>query len=323
MRDGERLARVLLDHARSTSPSRLIATMFSNRRFGGDRREAGGRLVQQQHARLDHQRHRHGQDLALAAGERARAHAGACAPASEIAPSPGSIRAVAAPRDRHSRPSRGSRAPTWSGRCCAPAARRRRRGGVISRGARPRERSAAQRDRAAATGCSSPAMDLSSVDLPAPFGPMMQTISPVVDARNRRPSGSRRPRRSRRRRRTTAQEAHSPPPHVGFLHRRVGGDLGEAALGQTAPLRQHDDVIAEPRDRVHVMLDQQDGDALGDQRAQMLADLARERRVDAGDRLVEQDQLAARPSARGRSRAASSARRTGSPAGRIEHARRG
>ena len=28
---------------------------------------------------------------------------------------------------RHSRPSRGSRAPTWWGRCCAPAAHRRRR----------------------------------------------------------------------------------------------------------------------------------------------------------------------------------------------------
>ena len=32
-----------------------------------------------------------------------------------------------------------------------------------------------------AFGCSSPAMALSSVDLPAPLGPMMPTISPACD----------------------------------------------------------------------------------------------------------------------------------------------
>ena len=39
------------------------------------------------------------------------------------------------------------------------------------------------------------------------------------------------------------------------------------------------------------MLDQQDRDPLLDEAFQALADLARQRRVDAGDRLVEQDQL--------------------------------
>ena len=53
----------------------------------------------------------------------------------------------------------------------------------------------------------------------------------------------------------------------------------------------HDHVVAKPGHHVHVMLDEQDGDAVGDQAFQMLADLLGQRRVDAGDRLVEQDQL--------------------------------
>jgi hypothetical protein len=41
----------------------------------GERRQAGRRLVEQQQARVDHQRHRHREHLPLAAGERARLHA--------------------------------------------------------------------------------------------------------------------------------------------------------------------------------------------------------------------------------------------------------
>src|SRR5579871_1943614 len=47
-------------------------------------------------------------------------------------------------------------------------------------------------------------------------------------------------------------------------------------------------------DRVHVMLDEQDGDALRHQALQMLRDLADQGRVDAGDRLVQQDELGLR-----------------------------
>ena len=62
-------------------------------------------------------------------------------------------------------------------------------------------------------------------------------------------------------------------PHIGLLHQRVGRHCGESALDQTAPLRHHDHMVAQPRDRIHLMLDQQDGDPLGDEAAQVLADL--------------------------------------------------
>ena len=69
-------------------------------------------------------------------------------------------------------------------------------------------------------------MALSKVDLPAPFGPMMPTISP------------------------------SPTTHVGLLHHRVGGYFVERALCQAPPLGQHDYVVAEARHHIHAVLNQ-------------------------------------------------------------------
>ena len=58
------------------------------------------------------------------------------------------------------------------------------------------------------------------------------------------------------------------------------------------PALRHDDHrIAERGDGVQVMLDQQHRDALGAQVAQVLADLARQRGVHAGHRLIQQQQL--------------------------------
>src|SRR4051812_31205877 len=47
-------------------------------------------------------------------------------------------------------------------------------------------------------------------------------------------------------------------------------------------------MVAQSRDRIHLVFDQQDRDALGDKATQMLANLIGERWVHAGDRLVEQ-----------------------------------
>ena len=74
------------------------------------------------------------------------------------------------------------------------------------------------------------------------------------------------------------------------VHDRARGKLRERALDQPTAFGEHDHVVAEPRDHVHLVLDQQNSDAVGDQRAQVLADLAGKRRVDAGHRLVEQQQ---------------------------------
>ncbi len=152
-------------------------------------------------------------------------------------------------------------------------------------------------------GASNPAIALSSVDLPAPFGPDdaddLAGVDAQVDALQDLVGGAVAGDDA-----FDAQEANGPPePRLAALIAagpctppapRVGGQLGEAALGQVPAFGQHHDVVAEPRDRVHVMLDQQDGQALVDQAAQVLRDLAGQRRIDARDRLVEQDELRVR-----------------------------
>jgi len=67
VRDGQRLERVLLDHHHrdALAPDRDDRVEEGG---GGHRRQPCGRLVQQQHPRFYHQRHR--QDLSLAAGQR-------------------------------------------------------------------------------------------------------------------------------------------------------------------------------------------------------------------------------------------------------------
>jgi hypothetical protein len=68
-------------------------------------------------------------------------------------------------------------------------------------------------------------------------------------------------------------------------------ELGEASLGEIPASGEHRDTIADGGDGVHVMLDQKDREALVDQPAKMPGDLARERRIDAGHRFVEEQQL--------------------------------
>ena len=80
-------------------------------------------------------------------------------------------------------------------------------------------------------------------------------------------------------------------PHIGFLHARIGAQIGEAPFGEAFALHQHHDVIAQRRDQAHVVLDDQEGDAARLQRQNVLAELLRQGRIDAGGRLVEHDQL--------------------------------
>ena len=94
---------------------------------------------------------------------------------------------------------------------------------------------------------------------------------------------------------------HRVAPHISghtFEGLRAGAENFGVAVAKAQTnakkrraLRQHHHMVAEPRDGVHLMLDQQDGDALAHQRAQMFAELACKRRIDAGDRLVEQNEL--------------------------------
>src|SRR4051794_20808733 len=58
------------------------------------------------------------------------------------------------------------------------------------------------------------------------------------------------------------------PPQIGLAHAVVGGDLGGAARGEDLALRHHRDVVGDPEDDLHVVLDDDDVDAAGE-----LADL--------------------------------------------------
>ena len=60
-----------------------------------------------------------------------------------------------------------------------------------------------------------------------------------------------------------------PATHIGFLHRLVGRHLLERPFSQVSALGHDDDVVAKPRDDVHVVLDQEQRDAVGDEGLEM------------------------------------------------------
>ena len=138
--DGQGLVRVLLHHRhRGTGPAWMARDRPSNSASAANGDRPGGRLVQQQQPRVHHQRHRHCQHLPLPAGQGARGLAplpGQHGEALPAAPStrPGTARRGAA----RSRPSPGSPAPSESGRCWPPAARRRCRAAPAPAPAAPR-----------------------------------------------------------------------------------------------------------------------------------------------------------------------------------------
>ncbi len=114
MRDGQGLARVLLDHG-DGHPVAVDGDDVLEQPLGRDGRQARRGLVEQQHLGLDHQRHRHGQDLPLAARQRACGDAAALLRARESART--RARSCGGSRPgRRTRPSRGSRAPSCVGK---------------------------------------------------------------------------------------------------------------------------------------------------------------------------------------------------------------
>ena len=78
---------------------------------------------------------------------------------------------------------------------------------------------------------------------------------------------------------------------VGVDHLLVAGDLGCRPLGDQPALGHHEHPVADLVDHVHVVLDEQHGAALGLELVDVVEQALLERRVDAGHRLVEHDQL--------------------------------
>src|SRR5262245_32783206 len=100
----------------------------------------------------------------------------------------------------------------------------------------------------------------SSVDLPAPFAPMMHAISPVPTANDtpRSTSSSSYPA-------TTPRSSSSGPrsaAKVGLDDTRVAANRVRRSLGDLLPVVEHDDALGDIHHDVHVVLDQQHGLAL-------------------------------------------------------------
>ena len=78
---------------------------------------------------------------------------------------------------------------------------------------------------------------------------------------------------------------------VGLDHGRMNADFAGRPLGDLAAEIEHGEAIAEPHDEVHVVLDQQDGEAAAAQRLQQCGKRGGLGRIHSGRGLVEQEQL--------------------------------
>ena len=119
---------------------------------------------------------------------------------------------------------------------------------------------------------------------------------------------------------------HAPQPPRRRVHiaarrlesdeARMSGDLVRRALHDDAPVGEIDDALA-ALGLVHVVGRDEHGQAVAGHVVDQVPELAARLGVDAGRRLVEQQQLSARAGRRRRARAAASSRpRAGRPAGR-------
>src|SRR5690606_37597164 len=138
-------------------------------------------------------------------------------------------------------------------------------------------------------GFSSPNTSFMTVDLPAPLGPTIETISSCATVRL-----------------TPRSTCISPYPvwtsstlksailtsQVRFQNARIGADHGGRPADELAALVHHHHRVAQAHHQRHVVLDEQEGDAaLAVELLDLLADLAHQRGVHARARLVEQHDL--------------------------------
>src|SRR5262249_9766033 len=105
-------------------------------------------------------------------------------------------------------------------------------------------------------GATSPKTVRSSVDLPAPFAPMMQTISPARTDNEtpRRTSTSSWPAATSR---SSSSAPAASAAKVGLDHSRVAADRPGRPLGNLLAVVEHDHALGDVHDHVHVVLDQQ------------------------------------------------------------------
>src|SRR5688572_29031341 len=118
---------------------------------------------------------------------------------------------------------------------------------------------------------SSPNTVLNTVDLPAPFGPMMVVIAPRA-ARRLVPLRTVRPPYPATTSSSARMSGANSVSKVRLDDRRVGAHLVGRALGDDAALGEHQHAGAQRHDELHVVLDDDEGSVLrGVDLAQALA----------------------------------------------------
>src|SRR5262245_65693925 len=108
---------------------------------------------------------------------------------------------------------------------------------------------------APACGVTVPVIAASVVDLPAPFGPTMATISRSWTSNEISRSAATRPYRTASP--STVSIGASGRPEVRLDHARVRPHLAREPLGDRAAVVEHVDPMAEPEDERHGLLDQE------------------------------------------------------------------
>src|SRR6266480_6632810 len=142
-----------------------------------------------------------------------------------------------------------------------------------------------------ACGRTIPNTVLSSVDLPAPLAPMMDTMCPACTRSDtpRSTSTSAYPART-----SVSASSVGSAAKVRLDDVRVAADRLRRALGDLLAVVEHDDALRDVHDHLHVVLHEQDRLALRVQHADVVLHLVDHRRVHGRRRLVEQDELGIR-----------------------------
>ena len=114
-----------------------------------------------------------------------------------------------------------------------------------------------------------------SVDLPAPLAPSTATSSPFSTSKidiadhiegavaGAQPLGGEQSVTRGRQRLLAVARGVQLLAQIGLEHERVAGDLGRRSFGDLLAGVEHDDVIGDGHDELHVVLDQQHPDACG------------------------------------------------------------
>src|SRR6516162_4408054 len=141
---------------------------------------------------------------------------------------------------------------------------------------------------------STPLSALSSVDLPAPFGPTMAVIFPArtVSEMSSMIGGPPYPAVSASVLSTTSAGSAMALVHseIGVDHPGVVPQAGERSLGDDLAEVHHGHLMAGSLDEREIVLDHDDGAALARELPDRLPDPRAEHRVDASHRLVQDDQ---------------------------------